>query len=265
MIRAEDLFVVFNPGNRLERVAVRGVNFTVQDGEIASIVGHSGSGRSTLLRFLAGHIRSSFGKLWFNKTDITSQTLAERSALFSSVFYDESTASAGNLTVLENLAIAGLHHQRRSVVQPAISEEMRETLIEQLRDLNFMNIEELVDEKADSIPKPYRQVLALMIAVIKEAQVLLIDEHSTGLDKESADSLLEITEKIIRAKKITTIMVVGDLKFAMDASDRVIILNHGQVVANLAGEEKKNAKLEDILALINSAPKIEDSPGKCGL
>ncbi|MDR0968634.1 MAG: ATP-binding cassette domain-containing protein [Holosporaceae bacterium] len=258
MIRLEDLFVVFNPGTLLERVAVRGVNFTAQDGEVISILGNNGSGRSTLLRFLAGHIKSSFGKLWLDKTDITSQTLAERSAFFSGVFYDHDLTTAGNLTVLENLAIASIHHQERSLIEPAIPDGLREALIKQLRDLNFMEMEDLVDEKAVNISKTYRQVLGLMIAVIKGAQVLLIDEHSTGLDKESSRALLATTEKIIRSKKITTIMVVSDPKFAIEASDRIIVLNGGQVALNLGGEEKKNIKLEDLFASFNIPPQVKD-------
>ncbi|MDR2781635.1 MAG: ATP-binding cassette domain-containing protein [Holosporaceae bacterium] len=258
MIRLEDIFVVFYQGTPLERIALRGVNFTAQEGEIVTLVGNNGSGRTTLLSFLAGHIGQNFGRLWFNKVDITGQSLMERSNIFSSVFYDQDTGTAGNLTVIENLAIASLHHQSRSIIETAVSNEMRETFIEQLHEVNFMGIEELADEKAANLSKPHRQVLALMIAVIKGAQVLLIDEHSTGLDKESAKALLETTEKIIRSRKITTIMAISDPKFALDVSDRTIVLSHGQVVSNLSGEEKKKIKLEDLFASFNVIPQIKD-------
>ncbi|MDR0678609.1 MAG: ATP-binding cassette domain-containing protein [Holosporaceae bacterium] len=246
MIRLEDLFVVFNTGTPLERIALRGINFTAQDGEIVTIIGNSGSGRSTLLKFLAGHIGSSFGRLWVNKVDITNQTLSERSKIFSSVFYDEDIGTAGNLTVAENLAIAYLHHRSKSIVDTAVSEEIREMFIEQLRDLDFMGMEELIDEKVSNISKPYRQVLALLIAAIKDAKILLIDEHSTGLDAESTTALLETTEKIIRSRGMTAIMAISDPKFAFDMSDRTIVLNHGQIIWNLSGEEKKNIKYEDL-------------------
>ena len=63
MINIEDAFVVFYPGTPLERVALRGVSFSVQDGEVVSILGNNGSGRSTLLKFLAGHLYLSFRRL----------------------------------------------------------------------------------------------------------------------------------------------------------------------------------------------------------
>jgi putative ABC transport system ATP-binding protein len=254
MIRAEDIFVVFYSGSPLERIALRGVNFTALDGEIVSVIGNSGSGRTTLLRFLAGHISSNFGRLWFNKANISGQSLVERSNLFSSVFYDHNTGTAENLTVIENLAMASLHHQTRSIFEPAISAEMREMFIEQLHEVDFMGMEQLADVKVADISKPHRQVLALMIAVIKGAQVLLIDEHSTGLDPESSKALTETTEKIIRSQKITTIMALNDPKLALDIADRALVLNQGQVVCNFSGEEKKKIKPDDFLASFNMIP-----------
>ncbi|MDR3187206.1 MAG: ATP-binding cassette domain-containing protein [Holosporaceae bacterium] len=258
MIRVEDIFVVFNTGTALERIALRGINFRAQDGEVVSIIGNNGSGRSTLLRFFAGHILSSFGRLWLDKVDITSQSLSDRSAIFSSVFYDQDVGTARNLTVLENLAVASMHHRPRSIIQPAITKEMKETFFEQLRDLDFMGMENLLDEKVSKVSKPHRQILALLIAVIKGARILLIDEHSTGLDKESSAALLEATEKIIRSKNITTIMAVSDPKFALEVADRTLVLSHGQVVSDLSGEEKKKAKVEDLFASFNIIPPMKE-------
>lgn len=251
MIRVEDVFVVFCRGTPLERVALRGINFSVKDGEIVSVIGNNGSGRSTLLKFLAGHIVSSFGRIWLDKTDITRQSLAERSNYVSSVFYDETTGSAGNLTLLENLAIASMHHQSKSIFAPAIEEEMREVFFQQLKELNFMGMENLLDEKVYNLSKPQRHVLALLIAVVKEAKLVLIDEHATGLDKESADALQEVTDQIIRSKKITTIMAVSNPKVAIEASDRVLVLNHGQIVTQIDAKNKGKIKMEEIYDSFN--------------
>ena len=251
MIRVEDIFVVFFSGTPLERIALRGVNFTVDEGEIISVVGSNGSGRSTLMHFLAGQIKSSFGRLWYNKEDITGQSFPQRSKIFSSISYDCDAGSAGDLTVAENLLIASMHHQDMNIIRPAMTQEKHDMFYEQLRELNFMNIEDLIDEKVNRISRTHRQILALLMAVIKETKVLLIDEHTTGLDEESAAKLLETTEKIVRSKKITTIMTSGDPKLALNISDKVVVLRHGQVVAEVGGEEKKELKVEDIYEFLN--------------
>ena len=258
MIRVEDIFVVFCRGTPLERVALRGINFTVKDGEILSIIGNNGSGRSTLLRFLAGHIVSSFGRLWMNKMDITRQTLEERSSIVSSVFFDETIGSAGNLTVLENLAVASMHHQSKSIFYQAIDDQIREIFYEQLKELDFMGMEELLDEKACNLSRAQRHVLSLLIAVVKEAKLILIDEHSTGLDKESAEALQEATNKILKSKKITAIIAASDPKYAMTFSDRIIVLNRGQVVMQVDTKTKSKIKMDDIFDSFNLVPSVKE-------
>jgi putative ABC transport system ATP-binding protein len=262
MINVEDVFIVFFSGTPRERVAVRGINFSANEGEIVSILGDNGSGKSTLLRFLAGHILSSFGRLCVNKVDITAQSLSDRAKIFSTVFYDETTGPAENLTIAENMAIAGMHHQPMSMFSSAIDSEMREIFYQQLKELDFMGMEALLDEKVCNISKAQRHILSMLLAIIKEAKVLLIDEHSTGLDKKSSEELLAATEKIIRAKKITTIMAINDPKFAMDISDKILVLSHGQLVAELTADAKKKTKLHEILASYNIMSNIKDSSNR---
>ena len=217
MLSVEDAFVVFYARTPLERVALRGVSFSVRDGEVVSILGHTGSGRSTLLKFLAGHLSLNFGRLWLNNFDITSQSLMERSRLISSVFGDYTLSLAGSLTVLENLAVASMHSKNRSMCKSAINKTVRDRFYEQ--NLNFMDMEDLLDEEVRYIATPYKQILALMIAVIKGAKVLVIDEHSVGLDAKASKALLEATHRIIRARRITTIMTSNNPEFDLRNND----------------------------------------------
>lgn len=262
MIRLEDIFVVFNANTPLERIALRGINLEIQKGEVVSIVGNSGSGRTSLLKFLAGHIVPSFGKLWYEDVDITRQNLIERSAIFSSVFYDQNSSTAENLTVAENLALASIHHQSKSFLEPALNSATKEKIFQQLRDINFMGLENLLDEVIGNLSKPYRQVLALLIAATKGTGVVLIDEHSTGLDQNAAVALLETTTRIIRENKLTTIMAVCDPKYAMSVSDRVIVLSHGQIVSELSGEEKENMSVEQLFSSFNVIPPLKEIGGR---
>ena len=150
--------------------------------------------------------------------------------------------------------MASMHHQSRSIFYPAIDEAMREIFFQQLKELDFMGMEELLDEKVCNLSKTQRYVLSLLIAVIKEAKLLLIDEHSTGLDKESADALQEVTNKIIKSKKITTIMAISDPKIALEVSDRAIVLSRGQIVMQIDTKNKSKIKIEDIYNSFNIDP-----------
>lgn len=248
MLKVEDIFVVFFSGTPLERIALRGINFNAEKGEVISILGNNGSGRSTLLKFLAGHICSNFGRIWYNNVDITGQTLFERSKIFSIISYDQHVGTAGNLTVAENMAIASQHHQSRSMFYPAIDSEMKEIFYEQLKEINFMGLETLIDEKVYKLSKPQRHILAIVMALIKETDILLIDEFSTGLDKETADHLLDTAMKIIKSKKLTTILAINDARFAIESSNKVLVLNHGQIMAELDSNSKDDCKVQKLLS-----------------
>lgn len=254
MISVEDAFVVFYARTPLERVALRGVSFTVRDGEVVSVLGHNGSGRSTLLKFLAGYLSLNFGRLWFNNYDITSQSLIERSRLISSVFGNQASSLAESLTVLENLAAASMHSKNKSIFRPAVNKTLKDRFYDQLKNLNFMGMEGLLDEEVRCIATPYKQILAILTAVIKGAKVLVIDEHSVGLDAKAARALLEATHRIIRARRITTIMTSNNPEFDLRKSDRIMIMNQGQLVADFSGEEKRKLKLEDLPSMFNKTP-----------
>ncbi|MBE6447475.1 MAG: ATP-binding cassette domain-containing protein [Alphaproteobacteria bacterium] len=258
MINVEDVFIVFYAGTPLERVALRGVNFSIKDGEIVSILGNNGAGRTSLLRFLAGHISLNFGRLWYNGIDITTQTLSERSNIFSSAFFNSELCVAEELTVLENLIAATFHHKNMKLLRSVEYDSMRDKFYDQLRNLKFMDMEKYLDEKASHLAKPYKQMLALLMAIIKKAKVLLIDEISTGLDIESSRILLTTMNKLIKANKMTTIMTINDPEFAINNSDRIIVMNYGQIVADFQDKEKIDLKMEDLFLALNKKPENFD-------
>ncbi|MDR3151251.1 MAG: ATP-binding cassette domain-containing protein [Holosporaceae bacterium] len=248
MVKLENVFLVLFPRTRLERVTLRDIDLSLNEGEVTSILGHNGSGRSTLLQLLAGHITPNFGRILLNDVDITNYSLAQKSKYFSTVFFEENTATAGNLTILENLVAASMHHQSRSLLSEAYDDNVRELFYQRLQEINFMKMEEIMDEKVCDIPAHYRQVLALLIAVMKEAKVLLIDEPSTGLDEATAQALFAVTENIIKTNHMTTLMCVNDPAFALKISDKIAVLNHGQLVATYEGKEIKNITPEALQA-----------------
>lgn len=257
MLKLRDVFVVFNSGTAQEKVALRGVNFELQANEIITIVGNPGSGKSTLLKFLAGHVEPSFGKVWLDHEDITFQPLNRRSQRFAFVSYDQD-GTASNLTVAENLAVASMHHQNRSIFSSAIDEETHEMYYNQLKELDFFAMETILDEKVYNISHLHKFVLSLLIAVMRSAEVLLIDEHISGITKKEEEALATVTKKIVRSQKSTALIAMGDPTHALEFADRTIVLSYGQIVADLSGETKKKTRVEDLFAAFKIIPKIKD-------
>lgn len=259
MLKLKDIFILFDIGTPLEKVALRGINLDINNGEIVTLVGNTGAGKSTLLQFLAGHFSPSFGRVWLDNRDITFQNLSQRSEKFTYVSYNQVGGCAENLTVAENLAVASMHHQKRSVFSPAIDSEMEERYYNQLKELDFYAMETVLDEKVYSISHLHKFMLSLLIAIMKNTEILLMDEQVSGLSRDEEKTLLDVTVKIAKSQHVTTIMAMSNPTYSLDISDRTIVLSSGQMVANLSGETKSKTKVEDLFASFRIIPKIKEA------
>ena len=145
----------------------------------------------------------------------------------------------------ENLAMALRRGKTRSFVW-GISNKEREQFVEMLKHLD-LGLEDRLDSKVGLLSGGQRQALTLLMATIKKPQLLLLDEHTAALDPKSADTVMQLTDKVVKEKGITTLMVTHNLRFAVDYGTRLIMMHEGNIILDLKGEEKKNAKVDDIL------------------
>ena len=93
--------------------------------------------------------------------------------------------------------------------------------------------------------------MALLMSTMTPIDFLILDEHTAALDPKTADLIMELTDKIVREKKLTTIMVTHNLRYAVEYGDRLLMMHQGQAVINAAGEEKEKIRIEDILERFN--------------
>ena len=89
------------------------------------------------------------------------------------------------------------------------------------------------------------------MATMKPLDLLLLDEHTAALDPKTSQVIMELTDKIVKEKKITTIMVTHNLRFAKDYGNRLLMFNEGQIVLDVSGEDKEKTKIEDLLKIFN--------------
>ena len=90
-----------------------------------------------------------------------------------------------------------------------------------------------------------RQAVALLMATMTPLDFLILDEHTAALDPKTADTIMELTDKVVREKKLTAIMVTHNLRYAADYGSRLIMMDKGHIVLDKGGEEKKNTKVHD--------------------
>ena len=96
-----------------------------------------------------------------------------------------------------------------------------------------------------------RQAMALLMSTMTPIEFLILDEHTAALDPKTAELIMELTDKIVKEKNLTTIMVTHNLRYAVEYGNRLIMMHEGNVILDKKDEEKKQISVEDILTLFN--------------
>ena len=249
MLELKGIRKVFNKGTPDENVLFDGFDFTVEEGEFVSIVGSNGSGKTTLLNLISGTVQPEAGKILLRGQDITAQREFVRARRIGRVFQDPAGGMANNMTVAENLAIAE-NKGRAYGLSAGLNKRRVEAYRELLRPLG-LGLEMRMNVPVGALSGGQRQLLTLLVATMTPIDVLLLDEHTAALDPKTAEQTMELTDRIVREKKITTLMVTHNLRFAEQYGTRLCMFDKGQVVLDVAGEEKAQKRVDDLLALFN--------------
>ena len=227
-------------------VAVKGISFYVREGEILGIIGKNGSGKSTTLNAIAGVWSVDEGKIIIDGVDITKLSEHKRALYLGRVFQDPMTGTAATMSIEENMAIAARRGERRGLGW-GITKKERERYKEALKELD-LGLEDRLSSKVGLLSGGQRQAITLLMASLKKPKLLLLDEHTAALDPKTAAKVLAISDKIIQEHQLTAMMVTHNMKDAIAHGNRLIMMHEGKIIYDVAGEEKKNLKVADLLA-----------------
>lgn len=207
--------------------AVDAVDLTIADGSFVALLGPSGSGKTTLLRLVAGLERPDAGGLWIDGRPATGMAPGARGIGF--VF--QGYALFGHMTVAENIGF-GLRIRRRD--RPGRAEI--QAVVDRL--LVMMRLDGLGPRLPAQLSGGQRQRVALARALAVEPRILLLDEPFGALDRQVREELRAQLKRIQAELGITTLFVTHDQDEALGLADRVVILNRGQVVADLSPRDR---------------------------
>ena len=249
MLELKNISKYYNPGSVNEMCLFQDFNLTIRDHEFVSGVGSNGSGKTSLLNIICGSIGVDSGNIIVNGTDITGKKDFLRQRKIGRVYQDPSKGTCPSMNILENMSLAdnkGKGYGLTKGVNKARIEEYRESL----KQLN-LGLEDKLYTKVGSLSGGQRQALALLMSTMTPIEFLILDEHTAALDPKTAEIIMELTDKIVREKKVTTIMVTHNLRYAVEYGDRILMMHQGNAVLDKAGEEKKAINTEEIMGIFN--------------
>ena len=251
MLKITNVFKTFNPGTINEKKALRGINLELADGDFVTVIGGNGAGKSTLLNMITGVYPVDCGTIEIGGVDVTKLPEYKRAAYLGRVFQDPMTGTAADMQIDENLAIAARRGKRKTLLNGVTAKE-RTQFKELLKKLD-LGLETRLTSKVGLLSGGQRQAVTLLMATLKKPKLLLLDEHTAALDPQTASKVLSLTEELVAKDNITTIMITHNMKDAIKYGNRLIMMNNGNIIYDISGEEKKNLKVSDLLELFAKA------------
>lgn len=245
MLKMIDIHKTFNAGTVNEKKALNGLNLTLEKGDFVAVIGGNGAGKSTMLNALSGVWPVDKGEVIVDGVNITKKVEHQRAPYLGRVFQDPMMGTAANMEIQENLALALRRGQKRTL-RWGITEKERREYKELLATLD-LGLENRMTTKVGLLSGGQRQALTLLMATLRQPKILLLDEHTAALDPKTAAKVLELSDKIISDNGLTALMVTHNMKDAIKHGNRLIMMNNGQIIFDVKGEEKKNLTVNSLL------------------
>lgn len=242
-----DIHKTFEIGTVNENHVLKGINLTLYEGDFVTVIGGNGAGKSTLLNTVAGNFIPEAGNIVLEGQDITTWPTEERAGLISRVFQDTKMGTASRLTIEENIALASKRGEKRQLVR-GVKNESRQKMKERLAALE-LGLEDRLTTDVAFLSGGQRQALTLLMATMVKPKLLLLDEHTAALDPKVSDMVLDITDRIVNEQKITTLMITHNMEDALRLGNRLVMLHQGQIILDVAGEEKANLTVAGLLEM----------------
>ena len=249
MLELNHIHKLYNPGTVNEICLFDDFNLKIDDGQFVSVVGSNGSGKTSMLNIICGSIAVDSGKILIHGEDITKQKDYIRQRRIGRVYQDPSKGTCPSMTILENMSIAENKGKPYNLGR-GVNKAKLETYREMLRPLN-LGLEDKMGVQVGSLSGGQRQALALLMATMTPIDFLILDEHTAALDPKTAEIIMELTDQVVKEKKVTTIMVTHNLRYAVEYGNRLIMMHEGKAILDKADEEKKSINTEEIMGIFN--------------
>jgi branched-chain amino acid transport system ATP-binding protein len=225
-------------------VAVNDVSFTVNEGEILSVIGPNGAGKSTLFKLIASFVQTSAGEVLLRGeriSDLAPHTVARKGVVRT---FQETTIFK-SMTVRENIIVAHHLRSRASLLGFFLGTGLAkadEALFAESADgiVDFLGLQSIRDELASNLPQGHLRALGMAIGLATQPAVLLLDEPFAGMNHDETMHMVALVRRLRDERGVTVLLVEHDMPAVMKISDRIVVLNFGEKIAEGTPSEIQN-------------------------
>ena len=225
-------------------VAVNKVSFSVKQGEILSVIGPNGAGKSTLFKLIASFVQTSAGEVLFRGeriSDLAPHVVARKGVVRT---FQETTIFR-SMTVRENIIVSHHLRSRASLLGFFLGTKLAaadEALFAQSADdiVDFLGLHTIRDELASNLPQGHLRALGMAIGLATQPTVLLLDEPFAGMNHDETMHMVQLVRKLREERGVTVLLVEHDMPAVMKISDRIVVLNFGEKIAEGTPAEIQN-------------------------
>ncbi|HHZ02165.1 MAG TPA: ATP-binding cassette domain-containing protein [Tissierellia bacterium] len=246
MLIIENLSKTFNMGTEYELNIFNNFNLQIKEGECTGILGANGCGKSTLFNIISGALTHEKGTITLKGKNINNLKENERARYIGRVHQNPSAGVSPSLTILENISLSDKKCEKftlRKLIRKNKIEEYKEIL----KTLD-LGLEDKLNTEVKYLSGGQRQSLSLLMATMKKPDLLLLDEHTAALDPKTSKLVMEKTLELIKTQKITTMMISHNVRDAVKYSDRIVMLDRGEIILDV---RKGEITEKEILSIYN--------------
>lgn len=249
MVDLQGISKIFNPGTVNQSQLFHNFSVSVKKGEFMAVVGSNGSGKTTMLNIISGTLTPTSGNVLLDGKNITPWPEFKRARHIGRVFQDPALGTVPSMTITENLALAA-NKGKPYRFKMALSGRKTADFQAQVAQLG-LGLEDKMNVPVGLLSGGQRQALSLLMSTMTPIDLLLLDEHTAALDPHTAETIMQLTDRIVREKNLTAIMVTHNLRYAVEYGTRLYMMDKGHAVLDCSGAEKQAMQVEDILQLFN--------------
>jgi len=228
---------------------LKDVSFSLESGELMTIMGPNGVGKTTLLKSIVGIFPGSVGRMVLNGDDITHLTPRERARIIA---YVPQRSHVSGSTVFESILLG-----RRPYLTWDITEEDLDMVSEMI---SLMGLDELSEKKVDAISGGEYQLVQIARALVQDPKVILLDEPTNNLDVANQENVLKVLRSLIAERGLCAVMTNHDINLSARHSDRLVMLKAGEIYASGGKEVITSQSIKDVYGMDVTVETVRGNP-----